>query len=209
MPIGQFSEFSSSSSPFAIFIPNATNHTHTVVLNFGVIFDNSNSMKNIAFILLISLTVGLSARGQDNPITVFGLYGCWILERNEDGQRMEKRIYKRCEDSDSKLAILSSQFSLLAFDKAEVQTSSQLLCFATVTENATWTFDETNGIVQIDYMQEWLKEFKEKEPKEYVKFNRLEKLEWIKFKVLELSKNQLVVEKLSTTKPIANRADKR
>jgi hypothetical protein len=33
VPIGKFSEFSSGSSPFAIFIPNATNHTHTVVHN--------------------------------------------------------------------------------------------------------------------------------------------------------------------------------
>ncbi|WP_441823556.1 hypothetical protein [Maribacter spongiicola] len=161
-------------------------------------------MKKSAFVFLILVAFFLSANGQDKAITEFDLYGCWILERNEDGQRPQKRIYKRCEDSDSKLAIKSSKFSLLAFNKAEVQTSSAIFCFGTVTENGTWTFDESNGIVQIDYMQVWLKEFKEQEPEEYAKFNSPEKFEWMKFKIVDLSENMLEVEKLRTTKPKRN-----
>lgn len=161
-------------------------------------------MKKLIFVFFIFVGFVFSANGQDKSITEFDLYGCWILERNKEGQRSQKLIYKRCKDSDYKLENLRSKFSLLAFNKAKIQTTSAIFCFGTVTENATWTFDEKNGIVQIDYMQEWLKEFKEQDPEEYAKFNSPEKFEWMKFKIVDLSENMLEVEKLSTINPKRN-----
>jgi len=48
-PIGKFSEFSSGASPFAIFSPNATNHTQNRCVQFDDKKSNLNSVYNILF----------------------------------------------------------------------------------------------------------------------------------------------------------------
>lgn len=161
-------------------------------------------MKRTAFISLIFIAFGLLANGQDKPITEFDLYGCWIMERNEDGKRPQKQIYKRCNSSDSKLRLKHSKISLLPFNKSEFQTTSAYICFTTVTEKGTWIYDEKEGVVSMYWGQKWLKELKEKDPEEYMKWNSPEKFNWLKFKIVELSENQMVVEKLRTTKSINN-----
>ena len=175
-----------------------------VVCNFGVIFDASSNMQRLAFIFLIFLVVGLSARGQDKPITEFDLYGCWILERNEDGKNSTKLIYKRCEDSDSKRAIKNTKISLLAFNESEFETYSAFICFTTVTEKGTWNFDENEGIVSMYCGQEMLKELKEKYPDDYKKLGSPEKFDKMKLKVVELDDGNIGLEKLHKTKPINN-----
>ena len=162
-------------------------------------------MNKLSIVLLISLTIGYSLNGQDNHITEFDLYGCWILERNNGKQQTQRLIYVRCEDSDSKLEIPSSKFSLFAFNKSEVQTTSPTICFGTTAEKGTWTFNEDDRVVKIFHNQEWLEDFKKQEPVEYTKFNRPKKFVWLKFRIVELSKNQLEVKKLSTTTAIIHR----
>ncbi|WP_282051445.1 hypothetical protein [Maribacter aquivivus] len=160
-------------------------------------------MRRRGLILLIFLAGGLSTRGQDNPISEFDLYGCWIWERSEN---MEKLIYKRCEKSDSKKTVRGSKFSLLAFNKSEVQIHGPVEPVSH-TENGTWNYSKTDTIVEIFYAQEWLKELKDKEPEEYATWGSPEKLTWLKFKIVKLTETQLEIKKLRTTRAIANRAD--
>ncbi|MGB5662629.1 hypothetical protein, partial [Eudoraea sp.] len=177
-----------------------TVHSSAVVRNFGAIFDASTNMKRTVFISFIFIVSGLLAHGQVKPITEFDLYGCWIMERSEDGKRPQKQIYKRCNSSDTKLRVKHSKISLLAFNESEFQTTSAYICFTTVTEKGTWSYNENEGIVSMFWGQECLREFKEKDPEEYAKWNSPKKFNWLKFKVIELSENQLEVEKLRTTK---------
>jgi hypothetical protein len=176
------------------------------VRNFGAIFDASINMIKTTLFLVILMTFIPSANGQDKSITEFDLYGCWIMERNADGQKPKKRIYKRCEDSDSKLTIKSSKISLLASNESEEQRYHPFACPLTYTEKGTWEFDASNGLITMYGNKEFLKELKEKHPEQYAKFGSPEKIVSNRFRIVELSENQMEVEKLRTTKPIANRA---
>ncbi|CAN0589905.1 unnamed protein product, partial [Ectocarpus sp. 12 AP-2014] len=169
-----------------------------IVRNFGAIFDTSTNMKKLASIFLIFLAVGITVNGQENAITEFDLYGCWILERSEDGQRPQKRIYKHCESSDSKLSIKGSKISFLAFNVSEIERSHPFLCGTNYIEEGTWEYDETNGLITMYSNKEFLKELKEKYPEEYVKFGSPERVVSNKFRVLQLSETQMEVEKLRT-----------
>lgn len=172
--------------------------------NFGAIFAGKSNMKKLVFIFLIFLAGDLLARVQDNLISGFDLYGCWIFERSENGERPEKWIYKRCEESDSKIAIRRSRISLLAFSKSEIQRDSPVFCGTTYTDEGTWSFDTTNEIVTIYYAQKFLEELKEKDPEEYTKFGSPERLEWTKFKVVGLSETQMEIEKTTHNKTSYN-----
>lgn len=162
-------------------------------------------MRGIALVFLIFVAGGLFTHGQDNPIPEFDLYGCWIRECVEKNEKTEKLTYKRCEKSDSKKTLEGTKFSLLAFNKSEVQIHGPIEPVSH-TENGTWNYTKTDTIVEIFYAQEWLKELKEKDPEEYVKWGSPEKLTWLKFKIAKLTENQLEIKKLRTTRAIANRA---
>ena len=167
--------------------------------NFGAVFEDSTNMIKLASIFLIFMVVSSTVNGQDNPITESDLYGCWILERNADGLHTLKRIYKRCENSDSKLSIKGSKISLLAFNKSESERDG-VICYTTYTEEGTWEFDATNGLITMYGNKEFLKELKEKHPKEFAKFGSPERIVSNKFRIVKLSKNHMEVEKLRTTK---------
>ncbi|WP_276166501.1 hypothetical protein [Zobellia alginiliquefaciens] len=159
-------------------------------------------MKKLAVIFLIFLTVGTTVNGQENPIAEFDLYGCWILERNEDGSRPRKLIYKRCEDSNPKLTIKSSEISLLAYNESEEQMLHPYICPVTYTEKGTWEYDVKNGLIIMYRNKKVIKELKEKHPEEFAKFGSPKRLVSNKFRIVKLSKSRLEVEKLSTTKPM-------
>jgi hypothetical protein len=154
-------------------------------------------------ILLVFLAGGLSTWGQDNSILKFDLYGCWIWERSE---KTKKLTYKRCESSDSKKTVRASKFSLLAFNKSEIQIHGPVEPVSH-TEYGTWNYSKTDSVVEIFYAQKWLRELKDKEPEGYAKWGSPEKLRWLKFKIIKLTENQLELKKLRTPKVIENRAD--
>lgn len=154
-------------------------------------------MKSILSILLFYFLVIVSVRGQsETKISEADLFGCWIMEKSSDKSKSDNLIYKRCEISDTTLTAENSRFSLLALNKSEIQTDSQLFCFKTITESGTWSFDDENKIVTIYYKQELLKDLKLQDPEEYAKFDSPEKLEWMKFEINKLSKNQMVLKKI-------------
>jgi hypothetical protein len=65
VPIGKFSEFSSGSSPFAIFSPNATNHTHTVGNNMR----KNLTMKKICILILFYCFFSCDSNSSDEETT--------------------------------------------------------------------------------------------------------------------------------------------
>ena len=172
--------------------------------NFGAIFDASTNMIKLASIFLIFMVVSSTVNGQNNPITESDLYGCWILERGADGQHTQKRFYKRCDKSDVKLRIKGSEISLLEENESEVQRYHPFACPLTYTEKGTWEFDTSDSLITMYGNKEFLKELKEKHPDEYEKFGSPEKIVSDKFRVIQLSENQMEVEKLRTTKPKRN-----
>jgi len=161
-------------------------------------------MNRTLIYFLLFHTIGLVTYGQDNPITKFDLYGCWIWERNTDGQPLEKRFYKRCEQSDSKLVMMSSEFSILAFNKAEIQTTTPFYCFGTIAINGTWAFDSNSGILQLfypkDYLVEMWEHLREARPELEIPNPPVHST----FRIIKIDNNSLEVEKIRTTKLITN-----
>ena len=160
-------------------------------------------MKKLGIISLIFLAFGHYVRGQENPITEFDLYGCWIFERTENREPPERIIYKSCENSNSELAIRSSEINFLAFNRCDFQEiiPSQLNCSGiTETLHGTWTYDEKAKIVEIFYPEDYLNEFwekvKEYDPQFYLPPPRSKK----KFKIVGFKKGQLEIEKTTHNK---------
>ncbi len=179
----------------------------TVVRNFGVIFDAFKNMKKTTFISLIFLALGLLANGQDKSVSEFDLYGGWILDLEKTEQNKGKLIYKRSEESKTKLKEGVSAIYFQAFEECKIATYRPFICGNEVPPpDYSWTFEEDTGIVNIYSFKKWLKEFKENHPEEHEKFGSPEKFDKMRLTVVELDNGKIGLEKLRTTKPIANRA---
>jgi hypothetical protein len=164
-------------------------------------------MKRTAFISLIFLAFGFSTNGQDKSITEFDLYGGWILDSNEAKQDEGKLIYKKQENSNTGLKKGISVIYFEAFEECKIATYRAFYCGNEAPPpDYSWTFEEDNGIINVYSSKKWLKEFKEKYPEEHEKFGSPEKFDKMKLKVVELMDGTIALEKLRTTKPIANRA---
>lgn len=164
-------------------------------------------MKKISFISLIFLAFGLLAKGQDKLVTEFDLYGSWILELEQIEQDKGKLIYKRSEESRTKLKEVVSAIYFQAFEEYKIDTYRPFICGNEAPPlDYNWTYDADTGIINIYSFKKWLKEFKENHPKEHEKFGSPEKFYKMKFMVVELDDGKNGLEKISTAEPIANRA---
>ena len=152
-------------------------------------------MKYLPTFLLFFLLSGLSIYGQEKAVSKMDLYGCWIQEKSQNGLNSNKLVYKRCSAVNPKMKNRGSEFSLLAYGKTEIQRWSPNVCRATFTDYGTWTFDKKTGTVTMSYGQKWLEELKRDNPKEFEKFGSPKKMEWKKFKVVSVTKNQMEIEK--------------
>lgn len=76
-------------------------------------------MKKSVILFLVFIAFGVSAKSQDQEISKFDVYGCWVLEQLENNIIKKIRIYKRCEDLEPKNTIRHTKISLLAFGESE------------------------------------------------------------------------------------------
>ncbi len=166
-------------------------------------------MKRLTIISLIFLAVGLSARGQDNPISEFDLYGCWVLEFIDDGIISNKKIFKSCSEANQKNTIFRSDFSLLAYNKSEFKVMSDhpMNCNGRMTDKVegTWTFDKNTGIVELFYPENHQAEFWDKLKEDHPELKIPNPRPHKKFKIVGLDKNGLELEIIKTPHNNSNR----
>ena len=150
-------------------------------------------MKKSVFLCIIFVFAGLLCNAQQNEISEFDLYGCWVLE-NKKIPSTNIVTYKSCEDIAHEDVKFGSKISLLAFNESEHESTNAHSCFITITEKGTWEYDENTRIASLYSGHEWFKEFKQLDPEEYASWGSPNKFEKIKFKVISIENNQLTVE---------------
>ena len=154
-------------------------------------------MKKSVFLFIIFVFAGLLCNAQQNEISEFDLYGCWVLEKIDKRPSTNIVIYKRCDDVANKDVQFGSKISLLAFNESEHESTNTYACYTTNTEKGTWEYNKDTKIVSLYSGHEWLKELKQYDPEEHASWGSPEKFEKIKFRVISVENNQLTVE----TKP--------
>ncbi|WP_339729985.1 hypothetical protein [Maribacter stanieri] len=160
-------------------------------------------MKRTVFISLVFIAFGLFVNGQEKPITEFDLYGCWVLEYDENGKIPKQKLLRRCEDANQKNTIFRSDFSLLAFNKSEfkVMSNHPMNCNGRMTNEieGSWTFNEVSGIVEQFYPINYQAEFWEKVKEEYPEVEIPNPRPFRRFRIVSLDESGMEIEKLRTT----------
>ncbi len=155
-------------------------------------------MKRWVSITLIFLLLGQFTYGQGNPITEFDLYGCWVLERYKRESGLKNSIYLLCQDAGRAPAVRNSAITFLSDNKCEFKAIIQdALCpIIYKTVEGTWTYDKKSRILEIYYPKDFKKEFWDKVKEDYPDIEIPNPMSKAKFRIVQLSENQLEVEKL-------------
>lgn len=163
-------------------------------------------MKRTVLISLIILVFGFSTNGQHKSITEFDLYGCWVLEYEENEKIPNTKVFRRCENANQKNLIFRSDFSLLAFNKSvfKVMSDHPLNCNGRMTNKieGRWTFNEETGIVELFYPENYQAEFWEKAKEDYPDIEIPNPRPYKRFRIINLVEYGMEIEKLRTTTAI-------
>ncbi|MDC6350119.1 hypothetical protein PP178_01025 [Zeaxanthinibacter sp. PT1] len=156
-------------------------------------------MKYYIFLFSVLFT-GILAWGQNTTISEFDLYGCWVLENDDNGKIPERHIYKHCNGVEQDNTVHLSDFSLLAFKMSEfkVMSDDPMNCFGLMYDliEGSWSFDNKSGIIKIyypeDYQAAFFERFKEAHPEVEIPVPMLFK----KFRIIQLDQNRLELQLL-------------
>ncbi len=153
-------------------------------------------MKRTGFITLICLAFGLIVNGQNKSITKTDLYGTWILVLKENNHEDDGFIFVKKKEPETLKADMYITISLLELDECLVNyDNAHAYCgngaFST---DYSWTFDKGLEIVNIYKSEKWLKEFKEKYPDEFKKFNMPDKYDEMELSLVVLENKNIGLE---------------
>ncbi len=155
------------------------------------------------------LLFGLLSYGQDRPSSKDELLGCWYMEPNKKENGPFKRLYKSCDTSAMDYRLKYTRMTLFANGICEFKVTIQdALCpIQYQTIQGSWTYDTDSSILEIYYPKDFKKEFWDKVKVMHSDIEipnpRLHK----KFRILDLVKNQMVVELVNNVKNSAKVSD--
>ncbi|UOY07792.1 hypothetical protein L0P88_04385 [Muricauda sp. SCSIO 64092] len=156
-------------------------------------------MRNFSFLPIVLLLFGNLTLGQDNSISEFDLYGCWIMERFTQENEPNKRVYISCGISDKQNTVKNSGIVFRAYNKCVfpvlIQDAICPILYKSV--EGTWTYDKESGIVEVFYPKDFKKGFWDAVNKEQSELEIRNPRMKMKFKIVGLENGKLEIEKVT------------